>query len=131
MTFDPVFFPDAVDLVCAYLTEELAATVVPRVPQDRPAEFILVRRVGGVRRDIVTDEATLVVEAWAATDEAAHDLAQQARGYLHVLRGRTIEGVAVYGCAESAGPALLPDPESRSPRYTQTIVLRTRGSASA
>lgn len=123
-----VVFPDAVAIACTYLTDELAGTAATsRVPFTRPDEFVTVRRVGGVRRNLVVDEATLAVEAWAATDEDAHDLAQRCRALLHALPGQSVNGSFVYRVDEVGGPASLPDPDSDQPRYTFTAALAARG----
>ena len=115
-----IVFPDAVQLVCDHLRTQLAPTpVVSRVPTTRPASFVKVERVGGVRRNLVTDEPTLTVEAWAATEQAAQDLCQLARAHIYAMPG---DG-QVYRVTEIGGPVLLPDPLSDQPRYTFTVAL--------
>lgn len=127
MTTPLVVFPDTVAVALSWLREQLAEECVSRVPNPRPARFVLVRRVGGPRRDLVTDEATVTVEAWAATEQDAHDLAQLARAALHTLAGRKHDDITVYKVGEFAGPASLPDPESDQPRYTLTMTIAARG----
>lgn len=123
---EPIVFPDAVEVVCDHLRTELDPTpVVSRVPTTRPAAFVRVMRVGGVRRNLVTDEATLTVEAWAASEQAAHDLAQLARAHIYAMPG---DG-DVYRVTEFSGPALLPDPLSDQPRYSLTVAVATVGAA--
>lgn len=131
MTTEAVAYPDAVNVAISWLTDQLGAIVLPRVPNPRLAEMVVVRRTGGVRLNLVADDAVLTVEAWAASDEAAHDLAQEARGYLHAMRGEVIEGVTVYRIADVGGPAFLPDPDSDVPRYTFSVSAAMRGSALA
>lgn len=131
---ETVILPDVVAIVISHLNDTLpargyAVDVLPRVPTPRPVSFVLVRRVGGVRRSIVSDAATLTIEAWAARDEDAHDIAQQCRALIRDMRGTVVDGVPVYGVQEFAGPALLPDPDSDSPRYTQTVEVHARGAA--
>ncbi|MDP1793726.1 MAG: hypothetical protein Q8K63_06265, partial [Acidimicrobiales bacterium] len=121
-----VVFPDVAAAVAAHLDDILDEPIVTRVPNPRPPRFVLVRRVGGPRRDVVTDEATLTLEGWAEGEAEAHDLLQLARAHLHTLSGRN-NGVTTYRVAEFAGPASLPDPESSQPRYTMTISVAARG----
>ena len=122
-----VVFPDAAAAVTSRLGDELDIETDHKVPNPRPDEFIVVRRVGGPRRDLVTDEATLTIEAWAQTEEAAHDLAQLARAHVHAMAGTTEGDARVYRVGEFAGPASLPDPESDQPRYTLTVTVAVRG----
>lgn len=126
-----VVFPDAVYEVGSYLASRLTARgdatpVYSRVPTTRPATFVRVIRTGGPRRNLVVDDAQITVEAWAATDEAAHDLAQLCRGILLAAPG---VATAVRDVQELGGPALQPDPDSETPRYVFSHVVSLRGSA--
>lgn len=125
-----VVYPDAEALVLDAIADELSVTKHSVVPTDRDGTetFLACRRVGGPNRDVVVDDATLSIEAWAPTKAAAHDLIQQARGVLHSLVGSQLDGVPVYDVSEFAGPAYLPDPDSSHPRYTLTASVSLRGS---
>lgn len=131
MSDDAIVFPDAVAVAISWLTDNLGPIVLPRIPNPRLEQMVIVRRSGGVRLNLVADNPTLTVEAWAATDEDAHDLAQEARGYLLAMRGEVIDGTAVYRTAEVGGPALLPDPLSNQSRYTFSVSAALRGTALA
>lgn len=124
-----IVFPDAAAIVIGHLAGELDPPVLPRIPNPRPDTFVTVQRVGGPRRNLVTDAATLAIEAWAPTEEAAHDLAQLARGHVAAMVGDLFAGVPVYRVDEFSGPQLLPDPTSDQPRYTFTVAVATRGAA--
>lgn len=124
-----VVFPDAVSVVVGHLDGELDATVGSRVPNPLATPLVVVRRTGGPRLNLVADNPTLTVEAWADTEEAAHDLAQLARAHVAAMPGRTFDGVAVYRFTEVAGPGSLPDPLSDKPRFTLTVQLAMRGTA--
>jgi len=130
-----ILFPDATTAVIGALNAQLPAlgfTGVPvrsRVPAARPARFVLVFRTGGPRVNVVTDAAQLTIEAWAASDVEAHDLAQAARAILNSLQGTVTGGVTVYGIAELAGPGYLPDPDSEQSRYTWSASVNVRGVA--
>jgi hypothetical protein len=135
MTTEVVVFPDAITVVATYLRAQLPSHgytgihVGSRVPDPRPARFVRVDRVGGAKPNLVTDAATLVVEAWAADEPAAHTLAQVCRGLVHAMEGTTQSGVPIYRVNEFAGPATLPDPTSDQARATQTLQVHLRGSA--
>ena len=101
-----------------------------RTPDPRPAEYIRLYVIGGTRRDLVTDQPTVVVETYARTDERASDLANLARAYINALEGTDLEpGAAVYRVGEFSRPANLPDPTTTQSRYTATYSLDIRGTA--
>lgn len=129
--YPPILYPDAAAMLCTAFAASLSVPTGTTVPTDRTdsSTFLLVRRVGGPNRDIVVDDASLAIEAWAPTEAAAHDLLQQARAELHALTGTVVDGVAVYRVQEFAGPASLPDPLSSQPRYTMTVSVSVRGTA--
>lgn len=127
---DVVIFPDAEQIVLDHLDDEMGVDVGSHVPNPRPTEFLLVRRLGGPRMNEVADNAMLGVEAWGASVAAAHDLIQEARGLILAMRGTVHSGVAVYRITEIGGPAQLPDPLSDQPRYTYTVQVAMRGSVS-
>lgn len=134
MPNETIVFPDAtlaaVTALRAGLTAQSStATVGTRVPNPRPGLFVTVRRLGGVRRNLVTDSAQLTVECWGTTEQTAHDLAQLCRGIVHAARGTDQGGTVVYYVAEIGGPALLPDPDSDQARYVATYEIGTRGTA--
>lgn len=97
-----------------------------RTPNPRPAEFVKVIGVGGVRRDLVTDVPTLAVEAWAASRSRAAALAQEVRAIIHSLEGATFAGYTVQDVDEYAGPGDLPDPLSDQSRYSGTYAVTIR-----
>jgi hypothetical protein len=121
-----IVFADATVVVVQGLDAGLADPVLPRVPNPRPAAFYTVRRVGGPRRNIVTDSPTITVESWGGSDEDAADMAQLARAVLHDLLGTVVDGVLVCKVDEFSGPVNLPDPLSDQPRYTQTFSVALR-----
>ena len=131
---DTIVFPDATlaAILClraGLTTRSSTAVVHARVPIDRPDLFVTVRRIGGVQRNLVVDQAMLSVESWALFDDTAHDLAQLCRGILHAAEGTVHGTTLVYRCDEIGGPALLPDPDSDQPRYVATYQIATRGVA--
>jgi hypothetical protein len=126
VVIEAIVFPDSVELVCDELRTRLATVHVgSQVPTTRPATFVRVTRVGGVRRNLVTDEATLTVEAWAASEQAAHDLAQLCRAYVYAMPGQS----DVRRVTEISGPAFLPDPESEQHRFSMTVAVAAVGAA--
>lgn len=126
---EPVLFPDAEALLVAYLGGLLAVPVSTKVPNPRPASFVRLRRVGGARRDLVTDSPVLVFECWAATETEAERLAATARAHVGALEQTTVSGVYVRSVEEVGGPVPFPDPATDTPRYQFTARLNLKGSA--
>lgn len=131
---EPIAFPDVEDLLVTYLTQELAdrndtATVHVQIPTVRPARFVLVPRVGGVRRNLVVDSPTIGFECWDNTAAKAYALCRLVRAFVHALPGRTVDGATFYRVEEFGGPVNLPDSLSAQARYTFTASLSVRGTA--
>jgi hypothetical protein len=126
---DPIAFPDAERLVIDYLTPLVGVPVSLTVPNPRPAAFVTVQRVGGARLNLVADDPTLAIEAWAASPTAAKAVLGVARAHLLAMGRQAVDGVPVYRVAELGGPAYLPDPDSDQPRYTLTVQVALRGVA--
>lgn len=127
-----VTFQDAVSVIRAGLiAADAGRQVVGKVPNPRPAEFVHLRRTGGVAVH-VADRAFVTVDCWAATDLEASALAAGVRRDLHALSGSAVDvsgtRVPVYGVAELAGPADVPDEgESESSRVRQSFEIGLRG----
>lgn len=131
---ETIVFPDATSVTIDYLLDRLAEhaetiPVVKDIPDPRPARFVRVLRLGGPRRNLVVDQATLAVESWDDDPAGAMDLAQLVRGLLHAAEGVTEDGTTIYTVDEFSGPAELPDPLSNQPRVTQQFSIGFRGSA--
>lgn len=130
-----ILFPDTVAAVIGALTTQLpdfgygGVPVRSRVPNPRPARFVLVFRTGGPRVNVVTDAAQVTIEAWATDAVDAHDLAQAARAIVGGLEGTVTGGVTLYGVDEFSGPAFLPDPASDQARFTWSVSVHARGVA--
>lgn len=133
MPNEVIVFPDIEELLVDYLTAELAANGPPvpvhvQIPNPRPTSFVTVPRVGGPRRSLVVDSATISADSWAIRPKAAHDLAQLVRGLFHALVGQTLgDTYPVYRVDEFAGPGNLPDGLSAHARYTQIFSVWIRG----
>ena len=128
-----IIFGDIEEALRVHLTAELpdftadSVTVAVTRPNPMSTRLVLVPRLGGPKRDIVTDGATIGVECFAPTHSGALELAQLARGIIEALPGKTISGLPVYRVQEFAGPAMLPDPDSDTPRYVFTVRVEFRG----
>lgn len=131
---DVILFPDVVAITIDYLKAQLAdrgpaVSVTSKVPNPRPATFVVVRRLGGIRLNLVVDDAQVTIESWANDDDEAHDLAQLCRGLVFAMRGTVQDGTAVYRVGELAGPQDLPDPPSSQSRYVHNVQIAARGRA--
>lgn len=135
MRAEVIVFPDAEALLVDYLTAELAAHgeadvhVAVTMPNPRPNRCVLVPRLGGARRNLVVDAATIGAECWGTSETDAQGLAQLVRGLLAALPGRVLDGTPVYRVEELGGPVNLPDPVSGQARYTLTVAVHVRGRA--
>jgi hypothetical protein len=132
MAEQPVLFPDTEELLVEYLTDEftargVSASVHTRVPKTRPNAFVLTPRVGGTRRNLVVDTATIGFECWGLTDKSACDLGRTTRALVFGLRGRVISGAQCYRVDELAGLTNFPDGVSAQSRYIFTASVAFRG----
>ena len=123
---EAIYFGDIEDALREYLDGVLSVSTYLSVPPDRPDSFVVVRRLGGPKRNIVTDSATVAVDAYALLGSQASTLIQEARAHIHALKGQTIGGMTVYRTQEFAGPANLPDPLTDQPRYTLNVSIDVR-----
>ncbi|MFB4265303.1 hypothetical protein [Nonomuraea sp. GTA35] len=120
-------YPDAEDLLIAYLEPIVDVPVHTRVPRNRPPKWLQVRRSGGVQ-DVVRDRPRIDVFAWAADDGQTHDLLKVARSAIYDLRGTTLLGLACYEVEEFLGPTRGDDRETGTPRMWMTMQLSLRTS---
>lgn len=123
----PITYPDAQQALVDYLRPLLSPVPIgARVPDPRPSTFVNTRRVGGVA-DGAVEHARLDVFAWAATDEAAHDMVQNIRRFVARM-AFDYGGARVIQTNEFAGPQPAPDP-SNQPRWLVTFEITLRGVA--
>jgi hypothetical protein len=124
-----VQFPDSMLLATEYLRPLIAPVHVgTEVPSPRPVEMVLLRRLGGPRRNAIVDAPRVDVQVWAASDHRAGEIAEDARYHL----ARICEFVPeVRTSDEETGPAFIPDAPSDVPRVLMTIVLSVRGAVPA
>lgn len=131
-----IVFPDIVAIVVAFLNYQLplyghAGTATRLVPTVRPAAFVTVDRLGGPRATLVTDAATIGLESWAQTPEAAMDSAQLCRALLNCSPGQRLPDIPIiYRVDEVSGPQPLPD-VSGQPRVVVTFSVHARGAVLA
>ncbi len=120
-------WPPVVTLVVSYLATTMAPIpVATSVPDDRPPEFIQVRRVGGPALPPVRETVRLDVFVWAATEERAYTVGSQVREAIWALNGQTLAGLPVYDVGEFLGPTMTADDETRSPQLWATYELTVR-----
>jgi hypothetical protein len=122
--------PDVEALLISYLTTALPAAGIPNVPiSDRPpqsgVESVVLYRTGGVRRDLVSDQAQITVDVRAATGSRAIEILQRVRALLNDLWGFSIDGFAIYDVNELSGPYVSPT-EMDPIRYSQSFLVVVR-----
>ena len=126
-----VLFGDIEDAVIIWLNAHLTVDAYDRVPSvtNDMLSFVIIERTGGPAVTVVSERATLIVEAWAKSWRSAQDLMQLARQAVHDLPGEIVAGVAFSRVDEFAGPARLPDAVSGYPRFTMTVSVTVRPTA--
>ena len=122
--------PDVEALLISYLAAALPAHGIPGVPvSDRPpqsgAESVVLYRTGGVRRDLVSDQAQITVDVRAALGSRAVEILLRVRALLNDLWGFAIDGFAVYDVTELSGPYVSPT-EQDPIRYSQSFLVVVR-----
>ncbi len=130
---DPVLFPDTTEVVINGLVDVLPDDgydigLYSTVPNPRPAEFVVIERVGGPRANIAQDSAHLAVDCWSTSDVDAHNLAQIVRARIAAMQGTVIDDQAVGRVDELSGPSRNPDPVSSQDRYSFQVAVAVRGS---
>jgi hypothetical protein len=91
-------------------------------------KFVAVHTSGGTRQWPSVDVPSVMFEAWGPTTASAHDLAQRIRALVWSRYGKRLgaTGVQIYRIDEFSSPALLPDPESKEPRFVWTASIQHR-----
>ena len=122
--------PDAEAAITAELTDGLAAAGLPPVPiasqlpaEPLPGSFLRVLAAGGLDRDPVTDQPTLIVECYSDDPAIAARTAILARGVLMTAAGvGMLGGTPCYGVRLVEGTVNLPnDDVPDRVRYAFTI----------
>lgn len=125
-----IIFPDVEQLCIDALDAGFEALGDPArwstsVPDPRPAEFGRILRTGGPQETLISENATIVVEGWAATESRALAIANFGRAVLLAQDG------TLFGATVPGGLGNLPDPTTSQIRYTLTMGVRVRGSVHA
>lgn len=103
---------------------QLGVPVGTQIPNPRPSTFVRVTRAGGTAETLVSEQAWVIVEAYATFERDAIQLLNTCRAILHAL-----DGGPLFGTFEISGPVNLPDPTTSQVRYTQTLGIRARGTS--
>ena len=123
-------FPDVETLILSVINPELATRLpgvqgYTKVPLTRPNEFVRVIRFGGPSETIISENALIIIEAWAQSETRAVTILNMVRAILHAQDG------SIFGVTEISGPNNLPDPLTSQIRYTQNLGVRVRGTVIA
>lgn len=103
---------------------ELIAHLAPASTGNQAGDHLRVQRKGG-SRDLVSDLATLVIDAYSIREERASELLDRALDVLLLACG--VDGVLIYSVEILTGPANDPDPDTEQVRYSATVQMRLRG----
>lgn len=101
----------------ADLRSRLAVALSPievriRVPDERPSEFVVVRREGGREKNKHLDSPGVGIWCWASTEEKAYELAEKVSQFMRFLPFQGGYSSVVQEAMYSA-----PDPEINTPRW--------------
>lgn len=123
---------DATGAVIADLNSVLTPTVYPSIPQDLPAQFVTVRRVGGGYDDQhqSLDRARMQVEVWSGVKDTPGQSLQPANALaatvIEALRNMPVTGSNGVQKVSDLAVAAFPDPDTQIPRViiTATVVVK-------
>lgn len=120
-------------VVIALLTEALLVPVMGKARDKLPDTWVRVVRVGGTKRNIVTDYPMVTCECWGMSEVEAEVLAMQVSDILESSPGEfvmyplgddTVAQAWICDYNEIGGPASNPDPDyPKRGRWTLTVEL--------
>ena len=99
------------------------AHVGARVPDQRPAYVVTVRRDGGPMVDEVQDQAQVGINVWAPTERACFVLASQVERWLM----QSPDGGVILGVTSVSGPAPVPEDGTTQSHIYMTFEAVLRG----
>lgn len=133
-----ILFGDIEAALIAYVKAQLVARsdsadvsdtgYKPSSTAPRPDRLVVIKRIGGMRQNLVTDSATIDLHCYDTTYSAAQTLIQLVRGIINALPGTTISGCLIQRVTERVSPAHMQHPKSNNPRYVMTLDIDYRGS---
>lgn len=111
---------DAVPVAQAILKARFPTlSVLDEMPTTRPAQFIVVNRIGGDQPNPKQDRATMLIEFWAESSANAAAMAKAGRAALRNSKGKTFASVGSYGWSNENGPTDFNDPAIQDRRRCQ------------
>lgn len=118
-------------VLLGYLRRTLGVPVYQTVPPDPPDVYVRIHRTGGVRLNLITDNAMVSISVYAEDPGVAGDLANTVREAMTTVAGRWLPDEDTPDRAwcrwwrEATGPAYYPDPDHpRRVRYQFAGELR-------
>ncbi|QIS16497.1 hypothetical protein [Nocardia arthritidis] len=108
----------AVSVIVTYLAPKISVPIMNHAPANRPDSFVRVTRVGGVKKNIVTDGPMLTFECWHPV--SAEALSMQILDLLENAPGEAVDYLGDDGKPHKAwlafyeevgAPTQHPDPE--------------------
>lgn len=113
---------DAVPVAQAILQDAFPSMhIKDEMPETRPAEFIVINRIGGEQTNPKQDRATLLIEFWASSSAVAAANAKKGRAALRNAKAQSWAGVFCYGFGNESGPTDLNDPKIQDRRRCQLV----------
>lgn len=122
----------AVSVGISYLAGVLGVRVADERPREMPAELVVLKRVGGVKRNLVTDAPWIMAECFAKDDQAAEELCMRVADAAECAPGvfvsyedssGVVQEAWIVDHAEIGGPASSPEPDARVDRGCWTTTF--------
>lgn len=121
-----VTWPNALHIVLDYLAANLTEARFAEHVLQGDLPLVVARRAGGVASSLIVERPRIDVHCYAATEDAAHDLAQTCRGLLLASAGTG----AIRRATQFSGLLSTPDDAwPQVPRVWFTVELTLRGDA--
>ncbi|WP_433224470.1 hypothetical protein [Microtetraspora malaysiensis] len=121
-----VEFPDVEEAVTGFLRERMPGVgfgTTTRGDYDAPTPFVLVHRIGGYMSWPALDYATVDVECWGPSREAAHDTAQRVNA---LMMGTRLRASPFARVSVTSGLMFLPDDVTGISRWLMTFQVAVR-----
>ena len=121
---EQITFSNVEAQVVGYLAPLAGVPAYRVIPAARPTSFVRVLLTGTRRLGLTQADASVTLECWAASDAAAHDLARKVYGLMCAMDLADGSHVPDGEDGWAGGPYPSPDPDSGTPRYVMTAVVR-------
>lgn len=106
--------------------------VSDRMPRTRPAQIVIVDRVGGGQDNPRIDVARILVECWGPSTSVVENMTATAREALRNAAGTMVDDIFINGYSNEEGPVHYDDPDVSDMRrwqFTADLLVSTRAAS--